>query len=152
MPSLPEAWHIAPLGKLCDIAIGGTPSRDVVRYWASEGDDGAPWVAISDMDRRVVFETKERISAAGIANSNVKRVPANTVLMSFKLTLGKVAIAGRDLYTNEAIAAFRPAADINPSYLYYALPDAVRRTATDVAIKGATLNKSSLSAIPVAYP
>jgi type I restriction enzyme S subunit len=152
MPSVPEGWQIAPLGKLCDIAIGGTPSRDVVRYWASEGDDGEPWVAISDMDRRILFETKERISAAGIANSNVKRVPANTVLMSFKLTLGRVAIAGCDLYTNEAIAAFRPSADIDPGYLYYALPDAVRRTSTDVAIKGATLNKASLSAIPVAYP
>ena len=152
MSSLANEWQVAPLGQLSDIAIGGTPSRDIGRYWASDGEEGEPWVSIADMTQRVLFETKERITSAGIANSNVKRVAAQTVLMSFKLSLGKVAVAGTDLYTNEAIAAFRPGQALDSRFLYYALPDAVSRTATDVAIKGATLNKASLAAIPLRHP
>lgn len=152
MSDVADGWQVAPLGQLSEIAIGGTPSRDVSKYWASDGDDGEPWVSIRDMTQRVLFETKERITSAGVANSNVKRVPAQTVLMSFKLSLGKVAVAGTDLYTNEAIAAFRPGKALDSRFLYYALPDAVRRTATDVAIKGATLNKASLAAIPLWLP
>jgi type I restriction enzyme S subunit len=73
-------------------------------------------------------------------------------LMSFKLSLGRVAFAGCDLYTNEAIAAFLVYDQITPTYLYYALPDAVRRAATDVAIKGATLNKKSLRKLIIRHP
>ena len=147
-----EGWQVEPLGQLSDIAIGGTPSRDVAKYWATDGQEGEPWVSIADMTRRVLFDTRERITLAGVANSNVKRVSAQTVLMSFKLSLGKVAFAGLDLYTNEAIAAFRPGQALDSRFLYYAMPDAVSRTVTDVAIKGATLNKASLAAIRLRHP
>lgn len=145
-------WKRSPLGRLVDIGIGGTPSRDVPRYWATDGAEGFPWVAISDLHGRVVSSTREQITAAGIANSNVKPVAPGTVLMSFKLSLGRMAIAGTDLFTNEAIAAFKSRGDIDEQYLYYALPEVVRSAATDVAIKGATLNKKSLAALQVAYP
>jgi type I restriction enzyme S subunit len=137
---------------LADIAIGGTPSRDNPRYWAIEGAEGFPWVAISDLHGRVIRNTKEQITAAGVANSNVKPVAPGTVLMSFKLSLGRMAFAGTDLFTNEAIAAFKSREEIDEEYLYYVLPDAVRSAATDVAIKGATLNKKSLAALQISYP
>ena len=146
------SWQEAPLGELADIAIGGTPSRDVESYWASDRTDGFPWVAISDLHGRIIRETKEQITAAGVNNSNVKLVTAGTVLMSFKLSLGRVAFAGRDLFTNEAIAAFKSRGEVAEDFLFYVLPEAVRTTATDVAIKGATLNKESLKALRIPYP
>jgi len=145
-------WQESPLGELADIAIGGTPSRDIENYWASDRTDGFPWVAISDLHGRIIRETKEQITAAGVNNSNVKLVTAGTVLMSFKLSLGRVAFAGCELFTNEAIAAFKSRGEIAEDFLFYVLPEAVRTTATDVAIKGATLNKESLKALRIPYP
>ena len=76
------------------------------RYWANNDMDGKPWVAISDLHGRVIDFTSESYHRGmWIANSNVKLVKRGTVLMSFKLSLGRVAFAGRDLYTNEAIAS-----------------------------------------------
>jgi type I restriction enzyme S subunit len=152
MSELAQGWKQSELGSLADVAIGGTPSRDIPRYWISNDVDGKPWVAISDLHGRVIDCTSESITEAGIANSNVKLVKRGTVLMSFKLSLGRVAFAGCDLYTNEAIAAFLVYDQITPTYLYYALPDAVRRAATDVAIKGATLNKKSLRKLIIRHP
>ena len=152
MRELAPGWKASPLGRLVDIAIGGTPSRDIPRYWAIEGAEGFPWVAISDLQDRVISATKEQITAAGVANSNVKPVTPGTVLMSFKLSLGRMAFAGTDLFTNEAIAAFKSRGEIDEQYLYYVLPEAVRNAATDVAIKGATLNKKSLAALQISHP
>jgi type I restriction enzyme S subunit len=91
MSDLPQGWKQSELGALADVAIGGTPSRDIPRYWASNDIDGKPWVAISDLHGRVIDFTSESITEAGIANSNVKLVKRGTVLMSFKLSLGRVA-------------------------------------------------------------
>jgi type I restriction enzyme S subunit len=152
MSDATASWQESPLGELADIAIGGTPSRDIESYWASDRVDGFPWVAISDLHGRIIRETKEQITAAGVNNSNVKLVTAGTVLMSFKLSLGRVAFAGRDLFTNEAIAAFKSRGEVAEDFLFYVLPETVRTTATDVAIKGATLNKESLKALRINYP
>jgi type I restriction enzyme S subunit len=101
---------------------------------------------------RVITHTKEKITNAGVLNSNVKAVTSGTVLMSFKLSLGRMAFAGTEIYTNEAIAAFTSRGAINEQYLFYVLPEAVRTAATDVAIKGATLNKRSLAALLIPHP
>ncbi|MDT0576498.1 restriction endonuclease subunit S [Croceicoccus sp. F390] len=143
---VPEGWRRAALGELCHIAIGGTPSRAKPEYWAADGN-GHPWVAISDMREAVIRRTKERITEAGVANSNVKHVASGTVLMSFKLTIGRVAIAGADLFTNEAIAAFLPIEGLDKSFLPYWLAHIVANADTDQAIKGATLNKKKLAAL-----
>ncbi|MEL7739761.1 restriction endonuclease subunit S [Citromicrobium bathyomarinum] len=146
-----EGWRESALGDLCQIAIGGTPPRRKPEYWAAH-DGGHPWVAISDMRDAVIHRTKERITDAGVANSNVKPVAAGTVLMSFKLTIGRVAVAGIDLFTNEAIAAFQPGAKLDKSFLPYWLEHIVANADTDQAIKGATLNKKKLAALSGVLP
>lgn len=148
---VPKHWQESALGDLCQIAIGGTPPRHKQEYWATN-DGGHPWVAISDMRDAVILRTKERITDAGVANSNVKPVPAGTVLMSFKLTIGRVAVAGTDLFTNEAIAAFQPGAKLDKSFLPYWLEHIVANAETDQAIKGATLNKKKLAALSGVLP
>ena len=89
---------------VCDIRIGGTPSRKIASYFTGN----LLWVSIAEMKGQVITDTKEKITKEGAKNSNVKIVPKGTTLLSFKLSIGKTAIAGVDLYTNEAIAALVP--------------------------------------------
>lgn len=89
---------------MCDIRIGGTPSRKIASYFTGN----LLWVSIAEMKGQVITDTKEKITKEGAKNSNVKIVPKGTTLLSFKLSIGKTAIAGADLYTNEAIAALIP--------------------------------------------
>jgi type I restriction enzyme S subunit len=72
--------------------------------------------------------------------------------MSFKLTIGRTAIAGKDIYTNEAIAAFFPGDPVTRDFLYYWLPFIASTADTDLAIKGATLNKKKLADITGLLP
>lgn len=95
-------WDLVKLGEICDIKIGGTPSRNESSYYINGNN---LWVSISEMDGNVINNTKEKITDIAIQRSNVKLIKAGTTLVSFKLSIGKTAIAGRDLYTNEAIAA-----------------------------------------------
>jgi len=110
-------WEMKKLSEVCKILIGGTPSRDNPAYF--EGNN--LWVSIAEMNGQKITDTKEKITNEAVKNSNVKLIPAGTTLLSFKLSIGKTAIAGAELYTNEAIAGLIP---INPNllldnYLFY---------------------------------
>ena len=98
-------WPTAKLGDICEIKIGGTPHRNHQEFWR---DGKNLWLSIAEMDGNVVVDTKEKINDLGVEKSNAKLVKKGTTLLSFKLSIGKTAIAGRDLYTNEAIAALSP--------------------------------------------
>lgn len=151
---LPRGWEWISLGSICDIVIGGTPSRDNPDYWGN----GHTWVTITDMNDRFVTNSKEQITDLGVAESNVKEIDEGTLLMSFKLTIGKTAIAGKKLYTNEAIAALPIKAHwrekIKRDFLFHALHVVPLAEAADLAVKGKTLNKAKLAHIllPVPFP
>ena len=139
------------LQQICDIQIGKTPTRSVPEYWGGE----LPWVTISDFAAgRVVTTTKERITRIGAAKSGSKRIPQGTLLLSFKLSLGKRAVSGCDLFTNEAIAALQvldhDVADRD--YLYWALGSIDYVRLVDRAAKGKTLNKAKLKILQIPLP
>ena len=98
-----KGWIEGRLGNTCSIEIGGTPARDKAEYWDPDKETDNAWVSIKDMRCSFISETAEYISDLGISRSNVKLQPAGTILLSFKLTIGRVAVAGKPLYTNEAI-------------------------------------------------
>lgn len=100
-------YELVKLGSdngVCNIRIGGTPSRKVSKYFQGEN----LWVSIAEMNGDIITDTKEKITDEAVTSSNVKLIPSGTTLLSFKLSIGKTAIAGRDLYTNEAIAGLIP--------------------------------------------
>jgi len=137
------------LGSVCDIRIGGTPSRKNMRYWGGENC----WVKISDMDGGTIMDTPEKITDDGVENSNVKLLPKGTVLFSFKLTVGKMAIAGRDLYTNEAIAGLVPKdGRVLPKFIYYVMPRLDYKPYMQRATKGNTLNKDIMQEVLIPLP
>ncbi|WP_404383207.1 restriction endonuclease subunit S [Caenispirillum salinarum] len=150
---VPEGWRDAKLGDVCGIRIGGTPPRGEPSYWAAPEENGYPWASISDLSQGYISSTKERITPAGVENSNVKPVKSGTILMSFKLTIGRVGVAGCDLYTNEAIAAFdEDQRVIDRGYLKYVLPMAAGAGDVDEAVKGKTLNKRKLAQLKLLLP
>lgn len=146
-----EGWKTGTLGKLCKIAIGGTPTRENPEYWDSQKETDNLWVSIRDMNQRVINDTAEYITDEGVKNSNAKLQHEGTILLSFKLTIGRVAFAGRQLYTNEAIAALETE-QLDSNYLYYGLQQWDLLQDVDQAIKGATLNKAKLNKIEFQYP
>lgn len=146
-----EDWKSDELGKVCSIEIGGTPSRNVPEYWDPEKENGSYWVSIADLKRRIVTETTEYISELGVRRSNVKLQEVGTILLSFKLSIGRVAFAGVDLYTNEAIAGLQTD-KLDMNFLYYGLQHWDLVAGVDQAIKGATLNKQKLKHIALTFP
>ncbi|MGM8249279.1 restriction endonuclease subunit S, partial [Clostridium perfringens] len=136
------------LNELCDINIGKTPSRSKNEYWGK----GKKWLAISDLKEKYICETKEEITDLAIEKCNMKLVPKDTVIMSFKLSIGKLGIVQEEMFTNEAIANFpiKNKSLIIPEFLYYAL-NTVNFNNTDRAVMGATLNKAKLNTIKIPY-
>ena len=90
-----------------NITIGKTPPRKE-SHWFTTSPTDIKWLSISDMGKAQVFafDSNEKITPEGIEKYNVKIAPKNTVLLSFKLTVGKVAITACEMATNEAIAHF----------------------------------------------
>jgi len=112
-----------------------------------------PWLSIADMNQgRTITRTKEQITAAGAAGG--RQVEPGTVLLSFKLSIGKVAVAGIPLFTNEAIAALpirRPDL-LDTSFLVRALERANLADDSNRAAMGATLNKAKLRQVSIPLP
>jgi len=146
------SWPTLRLGDAVDIAIGGTPSRNTPAYWDPEKKTQNRWASISDLQGRFLQETAEHISDLGVKNSNVKPVPPGTVVMSFKLSIGRTAITRTRIFTNEAIASFYPKADVLPEFLLYALPRLAADGPMDMAVKGLTLNKAKLNDLEIRLP
>ncbi len=143
-------WPVARLGHLCDIVIGATPARNRPEYWGGHH----VWVTVGELNGGVVTDSREHITDEGVANSSSKLIPAGTLLFSFKLSIGKMAFAGVDLYTNEAIAALqiRRTSVLDPRYLYYCLSSIDTVGNVDVAAKGKVLNKSKLRDLRIPLP
>ena len=98
-------YPIMKLGEVVNVNIGGTPSRKNLAYYRNGSN---LWLSISEMNGQIIYDTKEKITDDAVKNSNVKLIPKGTTLLSFKLSIGKTAISGVDLYTNEAIAGLVP--------------------------------------------
>ena len=105
---IPRGWRIRRAEDVADIGIGKTPPRKEAEWFSTNLAD-VPWVSIRDMGACGVYvaETAEYLTKAAVDRHRVRRIPDNTVVVSFKLTVGRVAIADGEMCSNEAIAHFR---------------------------------------------
>ena len=144
---------MAKLNEIFKLQMGKTPARNNSNYWT---DGKYNWISIADLGtyQKYTENTKEKISECAVHDSGIKVVPANTVIMSFKLSLGKTAITKEPVYTNEAIMAFVPTGkyDVFPDYFYYLFAGKNWSEETNRAVMGSTLNKATLSEISVVVP
>lgn len=152
-----DKWQRQSLGDLCKIELGRTPARANGAFWDEKQKTRNVWLSIADLlnaEDNVVVDSKEYVSDKGA--KICKLVPKGTLMVSFKLTLGRMAFAGCNLFTNEAIAALTIFNErkLTKKYLFYFLHhfDWVGAAQNDVKLKGMTLNKAKLEKIQVHFP
>ena len=150
---IPEGWVIKCFADVADYKAGRTPARATSEYWVGT-DDGVPWVTISDMaEFGVVTQSKERVTRVAFEKVfGGKSVPAGTLLMSFKLTIGRIATLGIDACHNEAIISIFPHECISQRYLGYFLAQVDYTALQDRQVKGNTLNREKLDRIEILLP
>lgn len=150
---IPESWSWSRLSMLVNMRIGKTPARGDSSFW----DNGVhAWISISDMSQGdIIMSSKEKISDFAASSVMGVKSQAGSLLMSFKLTVGKTAILGIDAYHNEAIVTISTMCDENyytRNYLAAILPLLTNYGNTKDAIKGKTLNSQSLNALLIPIP
>lgn len=152
--NIPESWTWIRFGDLVFTSTGKTPARGEVVYWSS---NDYPWVSISDMKQgEVVNSTKEFISKKAANDCFHNEISKKgTLIMSFKLTVGRTSILGMDAFHNEAIISIKTYADndnYTRDYLAYILPIIANSGDSKDAIKGKTLNSKSIYNLLVPLP
>ena len=151
---IPDSWEWVRFKNLVQFSLGKTPERVDSSYWSP---NDFPWVSIADMeDKTTLTKTKEFISQKALTEKfNNTFSPIGTLIMSFKLTIGKVSILGINAVHNEAIISIFPFINennITRDYLYNFLSIITGYTASTDAIKGATLNSKKISEMLVPLP
>lgn len=143
------------LGELCEIKIGRTPPRKE-KEWFNTEEDCLRWVSIKDMGdcNKYICKTSETVSKKGINKFNIPIIKKNTVILSFKLTIGRVAICNEDMISNEAIAQvpIKDITDLDYNYLYYYLKNYNYSELGNTSSIATAVNSKVLQDILVRYP
>lgn len=146
-------WKTVRLGDVFDLQMGKTPDRKNLDFFSTTDNK---WISIADISKadKYIFETKEFISDEAVKKSGIKQIPANTVIMSFKLSIGKTAITKGPMYSNEAIMAFLPNGkyEVDNDFLYHLFSNKDWSEGSNKAVKGITLNKASLLEVKILLP
>jgi len=152
---LPEGWERKRADELFNIKIGKTPPREQ-EEWFRKDSIGIKWASIKDINNASVFihETSERITKVGVDKFNMNIAKKNTVILSFKLTVGKVTIITEDMVTNEAIAHFNVNKDsvFTKSFIYCYLKNFNYNSLGSTSSIGTAVNSKIVKAMPFLVP
>jgi type I restriction enzyme S subunit len=145
-------WQTVKLSGLFTLQMGKTPSRNNSAYW----NGTQKWVSIADLGKtsKYIVDTKECITNLAVSETGIKATPKDTVIMSFKLSIGKTAITSEEIYTNEAIMSFidKGTYEFDIDYIYHLFNNKDWSKGTNKAVMGVTLNKATLSQISIPLP
>ena len=151
----PVGWMPRRLDTLFDVSIGRTPPRKERQHFVP-GGSGAIWLSIKTMGTIQTFATasEEGLTAEAIDRFRVPRIPAGTVMVSFKLTVGRVAIAASDMYSNEAIAQLRAKSDtpVKSPFTYCFMKEFNYDTLASTSSIGTAVNSKSIKGIEILLP
>ena len=150
---IPVGWRSMRAEDICPINIGKTPPRKESEWFSANKDDYT-WVSISDMSDcgTYIDSSSETLTHEAIRKFNIAIVPAGSVLLSFKLTIGRVAIANKELTTNEAIARFVTNSPALTNYLYLALKNYDYSKLGSTSSIAIAVNSKIIKAMPLVYP
>lgn len=150
---IPSHWKLNKLKREFEFSVGGTPSSGNMEYYTTNEDEGYKWVNISDLNNKVISDTKSYVTIEGIKNTSMKLVTEGSLLFSFKLSVGQVAFIDKPMYTNEAIASFSPENNINNlKYLYYAAPIYIVENANENIYGAKILNQELIKNAFIVLP
>ncbi len=150
---VPEGWRKARAEDYFEVTIGKTPPRNESK-WFTKGVVGKKWISIADMGNSgvFIFQTSENLTNEAVESKNVKLVPANTVLLSFKLTVGRVSITTEEMTTNEAIAHFVTDDTFIREYLYLYLKNFHYDSLGSTSAISTAINSKIVKAMPIVIP
>lgn len=148
-----ELRQICRANEYFDITIGKTPPRKEHQWFTTNPTD-VTWVSISDMGNcgTYISRSSEQLTSEAINRFNIKIVPNNTVLLSFKLTVGRVAITYGEMATNEAIAHFKTDKPFINEYLYCYLKNFNYQTMGSTSSIATAVNSKIIKAMPFVVP
>lgn len=147
-PEFKELWQKNNLENIAYINKGFTPSTSKKEYWEN-GEFN--WLSIADMGNKYLNYSKKKITQKGTKNK--LPIPPNTLVMSFKLSIGKLGILNKPMYTNEAIVNFNwKTNEFDTEFMYYYLSSINILKYGSQAAKGITLNNETLNSIPIIHP
>lgn len=112
-------WPMVRIGDVFQIESGGTPSTENPEFW----DGDIAWATLVDIPKSItrISTTVRKITKSGLANSSAKIVPKNTVLVSSRATIGRIAITDVEMATNQGFKNVIVTEENNSSYVAYAL-------------------------------
>ena len=136
-----------------DIAIGKTPPRKEHQWFTTDPSD-VTWVSISDMGScgTYIRKSSEQLTQEAVDKFNIRVIPSNTVLLSFKLTVGRIAITYGEMTTNEAIAHFKTDKTFINEYLYCYLKNFNYQTMGSTSSIATAVNSKIIKAMPFVIP
>lgn len=146
-----EDYDNIKLNEISDINIGSTPDTKNHNYW---NNGNIPWVSVSELNNNIIYHTNKYITKEGEKNMKNRKIPINSILLSFKLSIGKLGIAGVEMYCNEAIVYLNSKIkNIPQMYLYYILKglDLEKYGRGTIGSNG-SLNKEILSNLQIPVP
>ena len=148
-----ELRQICRADEYFDISIGKTPPRKEPQWFSTNPQD-IDWVSISDMGTCGLYisNSSEQLTKEAVERHNVKVVPDNTVLLSFKLTVGRIAITNGEMTTNEAIAHFKTNKKEINEYLYCYLKCFNYQTMDSTSSIATAVNSKIIKGMPFIVP
>lgn len=148
---IPEGWEVKKVNEICDLKIGRTPPRKESEWFSLK--EGVKWVSIKDLglSQMYISEVSEYLTEESIEKFNIPIVEENTLLLSFKLTVGRIAITSEKMCTNEAIAQFKDPL-ISTLFLYYYFKNFKFETLGNTSSIGNAVNSKIIKNIEVLVP
>lgn len=134
---------MAKLGDVCEIVSGTTPRSNVPEYWDGEIN----WITPAELndETTIIYESQRKITERAVKDSSLKPFPAGTVILSSRAPIGKVAIAGVDMYCNQGFKNLICSDKIHNKYLFWFLKD--RTDYLNSLGRGATFKEISKSIV-----
>ena len=152
---IPKGWEVKQIKDIFRVSIGRTPPRKEFHWFTDDKHNGIPWVSIADLKNANVYQknTAEFLTPEAVEKFNVPVVKKGTAILSFKLTVGRVAMAGMPLATNEAIAHFDPKenSELN-TFIFYFFRNFPFDSLGSTSSIGTAINSSILKDLKIILP
>lgn len=145
---IPAHWELSKAKYYFKYTTGFTPPTGQDEFF----NEGITWVSIADMNKKVIEESETTLSRLAIEKYKPALTNKDSLLYSFKLSIGKVAFAGKDLYTNEAIISILPDDTYDVRYFYYTLPEQLLKNANENIYGAKMLNQELIRNANISFP
>jgi type I restriction enzyme M protein len=145
---IPENWEFTKFKYKLNYTSGFTPPTKEEKYYQGDID----WITISDMNSKYVESSATKLTDLAIEDYKPEKTLKNSLLFSFKLSVGKVAFANKNLYTNEAIISIKPSENIDLRFFYYSLPEQLLNNANENIYGAKILNQETIKNAYITFP